>query len=328
MPEQINEAKDPPVLSLVIPMFNEEDGLDILFDRLCPVLDGIGEPYEILCVDDGSRDGTLAALAKIQDRVPQLVIAELSRNFGKESALSAGLDIARGQAVIPFDADLQDPPEVIPDLVAKWRDGFDVVLARRTDRRAEGAMKRFTAWAFYRTHNVLAEHPIPNNVGDFRLMDRRVVDVLTRLPERRRFMKGLFAWVGFKTAIVDFERASRAAGDTKWNYWKLWNFALEGITSFSSLPLRFWSYIGAAVAAISFLYAAFIVLFTLFAGIDVPGYASLLVIVLFLGGLQLLSLGLLGEYVGRIYAEVKGRPLYVLRRVHRSVDAENRSSDA
>lgn len=317
-----------PVLSVVIPMYNEEDGLSVLLDRLCPVLDALGESYEIVCIDDGSRDGTLAALKAAQERIPQIVAVELSRNFGKESALSAGLDLARGQAVIPFDADLQDPPDLIPALVAKWREGFDVVLARRENRKAEGHLKRFTAWAFYRTHNVLAEHPIPNNVGDFRLMDRRVVDVLKQLPERRRFMKGLFAWVGFKTATIDFERAARAAGDTKWNYWKLWNFALEGITSFSSLPLRFWSYVGAAVAAISFLYAAFIVLFTLFAGIDVPGYASLLVIVLFLGGLQLLSLGLLGEYVGRIYAEVKGRPLYVLRRVHRSDDAENRSSDA
>lgn len=318
MTSEADGTTDTPVLSLVIPMYNEKDGLTVLLDRLCPVLDAMEETYEIVCVDDGSRDGTLAALRAAQIRVPQIVAVELSRNFGKESALSAGLDLARGQAVIPFDADLQDPPDLIPDLVAKWREGYDVVLARRQNRKAEGHLKRFTAWAFYRTHNVLAEYPIPNNVGDFRLMDRRVVDVVKQLPERRRFMKGLFAWVGFKTATIDFERAARVAGNTKWNYWKLWNFALEGITSFSSLPLRLWSYVGAGVALISFLYAAIIVLVTLIQGVDVPGYASLMVVVLFLGGLQLFSLGLLGEYIGRIYAEVKGRPLYILRKVHRA----------
>lgn len=309
-----------PTLSVIVPMYNEADGLDGLFDALVPVLDGLDEPYEIVCVDDGSRDDTLARLIAKRDTVPRLVIGEFSRNFGKEAAMSAGLDLARGDAVIPVDADLQDPPDLIPRMVEKWREGFDVVLARRGDRKADGALKRLTAWAFYKTHNVLAEHPIPEDVGDFRLMDRKVVDVVTRLPERRRFMKGLFAWAGFKTTVIDFERPERAAGQTSWNYWKLWNFALEGITSFSSLPLRLWSYVGAVVALLSFLYAGAIVARTLIFGVDVPGYASLLTIMLFLGGLQLLSLGLLGEYVGRIYSEVKGRPLYVLRAVHRSDD--------
>lgn len=309
---------DGPEISVLIPMYNEADGLDLLFAALLPVMRGTGLSFEILCIDDGSADDTLAELTSRQESIPELVIGELSRNFGKEAAMSAGLSLARGRAVIPFDADLQDPPELIPDLIAKWREGYDVVLARRNDRRAEGPLKRLTAWAFYRTHNALAEFPIPENVGDFRLMDRKVVDILNQLPESRRFMKGLFAWVGFKTTVVEFERAARAAGETKWNYWKLWNFALEGITSFSSLPLRLWSYIGAGVALLSFVYASFIVIRTLIFGVDVPGYASLIVIILFLGGLQLLSLGLLGEYVGRIYMEVKDRPVFLLRRVHRA----------
>ncbi len=318
MPKNTNQSGDGPELSILIPMYNEAPGIDVLFDRLIPVLNGLKCNYEIVCVDDGSRDETLARLREKQAGHPELVVVELSRNFGKEAAMSAAIDIARGDAVIPFDADLQDPPDLIPEMVAKWRDGFDVVLARRIDRSAEGPVKRLTAALFYRTHNALAETPIPENVGDFRLMDRRVVEVLKRLPERRRFMKGLFAWAGFKTTELPFEREARAAGTTSWNYWKLWNFALEGITSFSSLPLRLWSYVGGFVALLSFLYAGFIVLRTLIFGVDVPGYASIIVFILFLGGLQLLSLGLLGEYVGRIYAEVKGRPLYVVRDVHRA----------
>jgi glycosyltransferase involved in cell wall biosynthesis len=310
----------PPTLSVIVPMYNESQGLDRLFDALVPILDGLDERYEIVCVDDGSGDDTLARLLAKRETVPNLVIGEFSRNFGKEAAMSAGLDLARGQAVVPIDADLQDPPDLIPRMLESWREGHDVVLARRADREADGPLKRFTAWAFYKTHNVLAEHPIPENVGDFRLMDRKVVDVVTRLPERRRFMKGLFAWAGFKTAVIDFDRPERAAGRSNWNYWRLWNFALEGITSFSSVPLRLWSYVGALVAVLSFLYATAIIARTLIFGADVPGYASLLTVMLFLGGLQLLSLGLLGEYIGRIYSEVKGRPLYVFRAIHRAKD--------
>lgn len=309
-----------PAVSIVIPMFNEAAGIDVLFNTLRPVLKATGLTYEIVCIDDGSRDDTLSLLHQKQTEIPELVIAELSRNFGKEAAMSAGLKVARGDAVIPFDADLQDPPDLIPDLIEKWQEGYEVVLAKRVDRRSDGPLKRLTAWAFYRTHNSLAEFPIPENVGDFRLMDRKVIDVLNQLPENRRFMKGLFAWAGFKTTTISFERAARAAGETKWNYWKLWNFAIEGITSFSSLPLRLWSYIGAIVAFVAFLYAGFIVIRTVIFGVDVPGYASLIVIMLFLGGLQLLSLGLLGEYVGRIYTEVKGRPVFILRNVFRSDD--------
>lgn len=295
-------------------MLNEEAALPELFVTLVPVLRGMALPFEILCIDDGSCDGTLAHLLKMQETLPELRILELSRRFGKEVALSAGLDHARGAAVIPFDADLQDPPEILPSLVAKWREGYDVVLAKRRSRGRDGAVKRLTAWAYYRTHNILADIDIPADVGDFRLMDRSVVQALRRLPERRRFMKGLFAWVGFRTAVVEYDRRGRSAGTSAWSLWRLWQFALEGITSFSTLPLRFWSYAGFIIAFLALLYGAFVILRTLIYGVDVPGYASLLATVLFLGGLQLLSLGLLGEYVGRIYGEVKQRPLYLIRR--------------
>jgi glycosyltransferase involved in cell wall biosynthesis len=305
------EASDVPVLSVVVPCYNESDNVDTLFDRLESVLDALGESYEIVCVDDGSRDDTLARLAAHHARNPAIKVVGLARNFGKEIALTAGIDHAVGQAVVPIDADLQDPPEVIGQLVATWREGFDVVYARRRSRLGESWVKRATANLFYRVIDRVSEVPIPRDTGDFRLMDRRVVDALKRLPERTRFMKGLFAWVGFRQTAVEYDRDPRLHGQTTWNYWRLWNFALEGITSFSTVPLRVWSYVGVLVSLVALGLAGVLVI----RGTDpeAPGYASLMVAVLFLGGVQLISLGVLGEYLGRIYREVKGRPLYLVR---------------
>lgn len=304
-------------LSVVVPFYNEERTVPALFARLRPVLRSLGARYEIVAVNDGSTDRTLETLQALRADEPALVLVDLSRNFGKEAALTAGLDHAAGAAVVVIDADLQDPPELIPQLVAQWRAGSEIVLARRTDRSSDPVAKRASAGLFYRLFNRLSETPIPAHVGDMRLLDRVVVDALRRLPERQRFMKGLFAWVGFRTATVDFVREPRAAGASKFSFWPLWNLALQGITSFSTLPLRIWTWIGLLVALLSFVYASFLVVRTLVHGADVPGYASTLVIVLFLGGLQLMGIGLLGEYLGRTYLEAKRRPLYVVRTVQR-----------
>ncbi|MBD0363251.1 MAG: glycosyltransferase family 2 protein [Coleofasciculus sp. C3-bin4] len=300
-------------ISVVVPLYNEELNIDYLFERLLSVLSRLDMTYEIVCVNDGSKDNTIGCLIKHHHQNPRIKVVNLSRNYGKEIALSAGLDYANGNAVIPIDADLQDPPELIAELVEKWREGYDVVYATRRSRQGESWVKRFTANVFYRTIDGLSQVPIPRNTGDFRLLDRRVVDALKRMPERNRFMKGLFAWVGFKQTSVIYDRPSRYKGETKWNYWKLWNFAIDGITSFSFLPLKVWSYVGLLVAIPSFFYASFLVIRTLIYGIDFPGYASIMVAVLFLGGVQLVSLGVLGEYLGRVYEEVKGRPLYLVR---------------
>jgi glycosyltransferase involved in cell wall biosynthesis len=294
-------------------MHNEEDSLTAFFARLLPALDATGEPCEILCVNDGSRDGTLEKLREFQKSEARLRIVDLSRNFGKEAALTCGIDHALGDAVIPIDADLQDPPELIAEMVRIWRQGFDVVLAQRVDRSADNMLKRKTAEWFYRLHNAISEPPIPANVGDFRLMDRRVVDALKLLPERRRFMKGLFAWVGFRQATIPYAREARTAGESKFSGWRLWNFALEGITSFSTAPLRVWTYLGLAIAMLAFIFGLFVVGRTLMLGRDLPGYASLITVVLFLGGVQLIGLGVLGEYIGRLYGEAKGRPIYIVR---------------
>jgi polyisoprenyl-phosphate glycosyltransferase len=303
----------PVEISIVVPLYGEASNLDPLFGRLEDVLNRLGCAYEIVCVDDGSRDDTVAGLRVHRQRNPQIKIVALSRNFGKERALTAGIDYACGAAVVPIDADLQDPPELIESLVAKWREGYDVVYARRRSRRGETWFKRATANTFYRVMERMSKVPIPRDTGDFRLLDRRVVDVLKQLPERTRFMKGLFAWVGYRQAEVVYDRDPRFSGETKWNYWRLWNFAIDGIVSFSVAPLRIWSYVGIVFAAISLLYGSFLLLRTLISGNDVPGYASLMVAVLFLGGVQMMSLGVLGEYLGRVYEEVKGRPLYLVR---------------
>lgn len=294
-------------------MFNESLNLDFFFERLMPVLNSVALEYEVICVNDGSSDDTLARLLHYRRANDRIKVIDLSRNFGKEIALTAGIDHALGRAVVPIDADLQDPPELIGQFVAKWREGYDVVYGRRRSRRGDSWLKRFTANAFYRVLGHLTEIPIPPDTGDFRLLDRQVVDALGTLPERTRFMKGLFAWVGFNQTYVLYDRQPRHSGKTTWNYWRLWNYAVDGITAFSSLPLRIWSYCGLTLSSVAFLYALFLLGRTIYSGIDVPGYASTVVIVLFLGGIQLISLGVIGEYIGRIYSEVKARPLYLIR---------------
>ena len=309
----------PELLSVVVPVFNEEEAIPLFIRRLVSVLAGADLDFEILFINDGSTDETLDALLHAQGGEPRIRIVDLSRNFGKEAALTAGMQFAVGSAVVPIDVDLQDPPELILQMVTKWREGFDVVLGRRLNRDSDSWAKRSSANWFYRLHNKIAEPKLPENVGDFRLMDRCVVDALNRLPESRRFMKGLFAWVGFRTAVVDYVRPERVAGTTKFNGWRLWNFALEGVTSFSTDPLRIWTYIGSIVSLLSFLFAAFIAVKVLIRGVDVPGYASLMVAVTFLGGLQLIGIGVLGEYLGRTYMEAKRRPVYLIRRVYESM---------
>jgi glycosyltransferase involved in cell wall biosynthesis len=301
-------------ISLVVPVFNETAAIPRFFAAVEPVVRSMdAHQFEFVFVNDGSTDGTLDCLIEASKNTPHLVVVDLTRNFGKEAAMTAGLQEATGDAVIPMDVDLQDPPEVIPRLVAEWEKGFEVVLAKRCDRSSDSFLKRQTATWFYRIHNIVSEPKIPEDVGDFRLLDRRVVEALKALPERRRFMKGLFAWLGFRTHTIEYSREPRSAGQTKFSGWKLWNFALEGITSFSITPLRVWTYVGLLVAAGAFAYLAFIVTRTLIAGVDVPGYASLLATILFLGGVQLIGIGVLGEYVGRIYMESKQRPVYLVR---------------
>lgn len=301
------------LVSVVVPCFNEVDGMAALAGRLEPVLEELApDDYEIVLVDDGSRDGTIDRMREWRDRNQAVRIVRLARNFGKEAAMSCGLHFAGGRSVAVIDADLQDPPELIPDMIERWREGADVVLARRVSRREDGWLKRLTAAAFYRVMNRLAEDQVPANVGDFRLMDRRVVDALLHLPEKTRFMKGLMNSVGFRVTEIGYERPGRHAGGSSWNLWKLWNLALEGITSFSTAPLRAWGYVGMVCAFIALGYAGWIVIRTLVYGVDVPGYASLATMVLFFAGLQLISIGILGEYLARVFIETKNRPLYVV----------------
>jgi glycosyltransferase involved in cell wall biosynthesis len=306
------EILEPIELSIVVPMFNESVVLERFFSRLVPVLEGVTERYEILCIDDGSTDDTFQRLETYRAGNPRIRIIALSRNFGKENALSAGLDFATGLAVIPMDADLQDPPEVVPEMMAKWHDGFDVVLARRSSREGESWAKRTTAHAFYRLIGTLSQVDIPENVGDFRLMDRRVVEALANLPERSRFMKGVFAWLGFRQTVIEYAREPRIAGTVKQNWPRLFALAIDGIVSFSAAPLKIWSYIGFVAAAFAGLYGLYVIMRTLIFGAVVPGYASLLVAVLFMNGLVLIGLGVLGEYMARIFTEVKSRPVYVI----------------
>lgn len=301
-----------PILSIIIPCYNEATNLDKLFDRLFQSLERLSLSYEVICVNDGSRDDTLNCLITYCDRYHALKVISLSRNFGKDIALTAGIDHSCGQAVVPLDADLQDPPEILSEMVNLWQQGFDVVYATRI-RRQESWLKRLTAHGFYQILGWLSAVPIPANTGDFRLMDRRVVDALGKMPERNRFMKGLFTWVGFKQTAVYFDRPSRYRGQSKWSYWQLWNFALNAIFSFSVKPLQVWIYIGLCISTLALIYAFWLVLRTFIFGVDLPGYPSLMVAVLFMGGIQLLTLGIMGEYLGRIYEEVKRRPLYLVR---------------
>jgi glycosyltransferase involved in cell wall biosynthesis len=300
-------------LSIAVPVYNEEDMLILFLETVTPILESVTADFEIVFVNDGSRDATLDILTLARSRDPRIRIVDLSRNFGKEAALTAALAFSTGRAVIPMDVDLQDPPGLIPVMVDKWREGFDVVLARRADRRSDAALKRWTSSLFYKTIGRLSDIDIPADAGDFRLMDRRVVDALGALPERARFMKGLFAWLGFRQTTVDYVRPARAAGSTKWKPLALWRLGLEGIVSFSSLPLKLWSYIGLASALTGFVYGAYLIGRVLFQGVDVPGYASLASFILFFNGIVLIGLGVVGEYVARIFIEVKGRPLFLVR---------------
>lgn len=304
-------------VSLIVPVHNEEATIKPFLDAVRQAVEPLaqqGITFDFIFINDGSRDKTLDRLIEEQAAEPRIRIIDLSRNFGKEAAMTAGLDACNSDAAIPIDCDLQDPPNVIPLLVEKWCEGYEVVLAKRADRSSDGFLKHRSASMFYRFHNLIASQKIPHDVGDFRLMDRQVLDALRTLPERRRFMKGLFAWVGFKTATVEYVRDARIAGTSKFSGWRLWNFALEGITSFSTLPLEIWTYVGAGISAFSFVYGAFTIIKTMVFGIDVPGYASLLVSMLFLGGIQLLGIGILGQYLGRVYSEIKQRPIYIVRR--------------
>jgi len=311
---------DGPVLTLIAPVKDEEAAIAPFLARVAPILDGLFAEagpegaWEILFVDDGSEDATLAAILQAHQADKRVHALSLSRNFGKEAALTAGLYFAAGQAVIPIDVDLQDPPEVIGAMLAKWRDGYEVVYGVRTNRESDSLPKRLTAEFYYRAHNYLSSDKIPEHAGDFRLLDRAVVDIIKAMPERNRFMKGLFAWSGFRQAAVEYERAPRTVGKTKFRYWKLWTLALDGLTSASTMPLRIWSYIGLVIAFFALLYMVYVVIKTILFGSDVAGYPSLMVALLFFGGLQLVSLGVLGEYVGRILIETKKRPIYVVRR--------------
>jgi glycosyltransferase involved in cell wall biosynthesis len=299
-------------ISLVVPVFNEEETIAIFHQavRGHPALKAFN--IDILFVNDGSTDRTGPMVEALIARDPQVGLVSFSRNFGKEPALFAGLEYATGDAVIPIDVDLQDPIDVIPQLIQKWQDGADVVLAKRIDRSSDHFLKRKTAEIFYRLHNTISEPKIEENVGDFRLMSRRVVDAIRQMPERKLFMKGILSWVGFPTEIVEYTRAPRVAGKAKFNGWKLWNLALEGITSFSTFPLRVWTYLGFLAAAFSLLYAMWMVVDKLLWGNAVPGYPSLMTAILFLGGVQLMGIGVLGEYIGRIYTESKNRPRYIV----------------
>lgn len=302
-----------PSLCIVIAAYNEEDALPVLQPRLRAVLDALPElDGRVLYVDDGSRDGTFAVLQRLAADDLRVGVLRLSRNFGKERALTAGLDHADADAVVVLDADGQDPPELIPQFVAKWREGYDMVYGTRAVRDGETWLKKLTALGFYRVMARMSSTPIPRDTGDFRLMSRRAVEALGRLRERHRFMKGLFTWVGFRQTSIVYHREARVAGRTKFNYWKLWNFALEGITGFSTAPLRVSTYLGLVVAAFAFVYGAWIVAKTLLWGEPVPGYPSLMTAVLFLGGVQLIALGIIGEYLGRLYEEAKQRPLYLI----------------
>ena len=307
----------PVILSVIVPVKDEQDAIGPFIDRVRGVIEALSDPaarsFEILFVDDGSTDATMDRIRDAHAADKRVRAVSLSRNFGKEAALSAGLDHACGEAIVPIDADLQDPPEVLGQMVAKWREGFEIVYGVRNNRETDSLPKRLTADLYYRSHNWLSADKIPEHAGDFRLLDRKVADVIRRMPERTRFMKGLFAWAGFRQASVSYTREPRRIGRSKFDYWKLWTFALDGITSASTVPLRVWSYLGGTVALFALGYALFVIVRTLISGVQVPGYASLMVAVLFLGGLQLLSLGILGEYVGRIMIETKNRPLYVIR---------------
>lgn len=316
------------MITLIVPVYNEQDAIPLFYREVREQLAHIDHDVEILFIDDGSKDNSLKIIESLAEADSLVSYLSFSRNFGKEAALFAGIEYAKGDAVIPIDVDLQDPVNLIPDMIRLWRQGADTVLAKRESRTADSFFKRNSAKLFYRLHNQIADLPIEENVGDFRLMDKKVVLALRRLPERKLFMKGIFSWVGFNQEIVTYERPSRVAGKTKFRSWKLWNLALEGFTSFSTWPLRMWTYIGAGIASFALLYAAWMVLEKILWGNPVPGYPSLIVSVLFLGGVQLIGIGILGEYIGRIYYEAKQRPRFILKKANTSApEAEQSQPD-
>jgi len=311
------------LISIVIPAYNEQEVLPTFHERLTAALTTINYAIEVVYINDGSTDETLTILEDLYARDSRVTLVDLSRNFGKEIALTAGLHKAQGDAIVVIDADLQDPPELIPQLITEWENGYDVVYARRTQRKGETWLKKASAAGFYRVIQRLSKVRIPEDTGDFRLLSRRAVDALNTLSEQHRFMKGLFAWIGYKQKAVYYDRDPRFAGTTKWNYWKLWNFAIDGITSFTTAPLKFATYIGFLTAFIAFVYGSYMLVRTLVYGNPVPGYPSLIVIILFLGGIQLMAIGVVGEYVGRIFTETKHRPLYFLNDYKPRRDAEH-----
>jgi polyisoprenyl-phosphate glycosyltransferase len=308
-------------ISIVVPAYNEQEVLPEFHRRMTSVLRVLGLDYEIVYINDGSKDRTLELLRELQANDRHVAIVDLSRNFGKEIAMTAGLDYARGDAIVVIDADLQDPPELIPKLIGGWREGFDVVYATRSARGGETMLKKTTAHFFYRVMQSVSRFKIPEDTGDFRLLSRRAVDALKQLREQHRFMKGLFAWIGYPQKAIPYIRDPRFAGETKWNYWRLWNFAIEGITSFTIAPLKLAMYVGLLVALGAFSYGAIIVIKTLLFGNPVAGYPSLMVVILFLGGVQLVALGIIGEYLGRMFDETKGRPLYLVNAYHNATIA-------
>jgi len=316
------------VLSVVVPVFNEAVVIGDFHRRLEAVLDRLSIAAEVLYVNDGSTDDSMTLLRAIADRDARVVLIDFSRNFGKEIALTAGLDHTIGEAVIVIDSDLQDPPELIPDMLCEWQAGVDVVMMRRFSRDGESWLKKATSSWFYRLIGSIGEMPIPADVGDFRLLSRRAVDALRAMPERTRFMKGLFAWVGFRQVTLAYARDARFAGESKWNYWRLWNLAIEGITSFSSAPLKMASYVGLATAVYALGAGVYVFGKALLFGDPVAGYPSLMVTVLFLGGVQLIALGIIGEYMARMFVEVKARPLYLLSGIYRHRPADEAPAGA
>ena len=301
-----------PELSIIAPMYNEEDVIDIFFKEVQSQLAKHPIDYEIICINDGSKDNTYGKLKEYSANDSRIKVINFSRNFGKEQALTAGIDYALGEAAIPIDCDLQDPPELMLEMYAKWKEGFDVVLAKRVDRKSDGFVKRTTSSLFYKIIHKISDVEIPENVGDFRLIDRKVIDVLKTYRERSRFMKGIFASVGFNQVTIEYTRPSRAAGTTSWNYFNLYKLAIDGVISFTSMPLKIWSYVGATTAIGSFFYGIYLIIKTLVFGVDLPGYASMMVVFLVMSGLILLSLGVIGEYLSRIFTEVKKRPVYIV----------------
>ena len=301
-----------PELSIILPFHNESSGVRNLFRRLYPVLGSLGLSYEVICVDDGSSDATYTTLLHEREFDQRLKIVRLARNFGKETALTCGLHLAKGDAAVTLDSDLQHPPEIIVDLVKKWREGYEMVYAIRNNRKTDGTFRRLFSRAFYAVFRTIADIKMPEGAGDFCLLDRKVIDAVNALPERNRFMKGLTSWVGFKQGVVPFDVAPRDSGVTHWSFFRLIRFAFDGLSAFSTLPLRIWTWCGAVISLGAMAYALYLIFDTMVYGIDVPGFASIMVGVLFMGGIQLLSLGVIGEYMARIFTEVKARPLYFI----------------